>query len=201
MKLLRIDASPRSNGSPSRELADAVVRRWRSIHPQGEVVERDLATNPVPHVDEDSILSFQNPDAPSLAQSDLSLELIAELRDADELVISTPLHNFSIPSVLKAWIDHVVRRDHTFTVTPEGEYRGLLKTECVWAVTAPGTATGDGPLAELNHVGPYLENLFRFLGAHDVKHVGVETTAASGDAFQISRDLADRRLRELLGRA
>ena len=42
-KLLVIEASPRGEYSISRNLASKFIADWKKSHPEGEVVERDLA--------------------------------------------------------------------------------------------------------------------------------------------------------------
>ncbi len=44
---------------------------------------------------------------------------------SDALLISTPMHNFTVPAALKLWIDFVLRVGRTFKSTAEGKF-GLL---------------------------------------------------------------------------
>lgn len=115
--LLRIDASARAAGSYSRALADYVQERWQQTYPAGQIIVRDLAGAPVPHLDQATIAAFQaaTPDVPPSPNAALALSttLIDELRAADLVLLSTPLYNFNVPSPLKAYFDHVVRTGQT----------------------------------------------------------------------------------------
>lgn len=128
--LLRIDSSSRFAGSHSRQLADSIETAWRSTHPGAKVIFRDLVATHIPHICEDTIEGFHTPehtqDNRLKEATALSNLLISELKEADEILISSPLYNLCTPSRLKAWIDQVVRFGHTFTVDENGGYRGLL---------------------------------------------------------------------------
>lgn len=111
--LLHISVSPRGKDSISRRLGDAAREAWKAKNPGGRVIERDLAKTPLTFVDVDWIVgAFSPPEyhtenhKKALA---LSNELVSEVLEADEIILATPMYNFSIPAVLKAWIDHVVR--------------------------------------------------------------------------------------------
>lgn len=94
-QLLHIDSSVQGDQSVSRRLTARAVQRWRDTHPEGSVVYRDLASNPIPHLG----------DATSPA---LTAELIGEIKRADTVVLGLPLYNFGPPSTVKAWVDHIV---------------------------------------------------------------------------------------------
>ncbi len=172
--LLRIDSSARKQGSCSRALADHFQARWCEAHPGGQVRVRDLADAPVPHLDNATIAAFQAGEGGG--QVALSDTLIAELAAADQLLISSPLYNFSLPSTLKAYLDHVIRRGHTFAHGPDG-YRGLLegKRACV-ITTRGGTGTGD------DFQTPHLERALSFIGFESIDIVAVEGMASDSAA-------------------
>ena len=115
MKLLRIDSSARGT-SVTRKLTQSFTELWRKNHIDSVVVERDLASLPLPNVTDDWSATFGDPakmtDAQRqyLATSDL---LIDELLTADEIVIGAPMYNFTISAPLKAWIDQIVRLGKT----------------------------------------------------------------------------------------
>lgn len=203
--MLRIDASPRVEGSHSRSLADELTSRWMAAHPDGTVVVRDLATDPVPHVTQDMLAAIMDPeyrnDPGKAASAALSDELIAQLKAADELVIATPMYNFTVPSGLKAWIDNIVRHGETFAVSDQGEYTGLLKTKKAWVVLSSGGTFSEGPFAAHDHLGPYLEGLLRFLGVADVTVLRHENTEFTPEMSKMSRDKAVDELRAMLGEA
>ncbi|MEZ5707673.1 MAG: NAD(P)H-dependent oxidoreductase [Burkholderiaceae bacterium] len=190
--LLRIDSSARVDGSHSRQLADWAQAAWQAAHPGGELIRRDLTTQPIGHIQAATIQGFYTPDAQmtpetraALAQSD---ELIAELMGAHTLLISAPIYNFSVPSALKAWIDQVVRINRTFRFDGQG-FEGLVKQPRVVLALAYGASGyAAGPMAGLDHLRPYLTSLFQFLGMTDVRVLTAEATTA--DANTVSSSLA-----------
>ncbi|CAL79838.1 putative acyl carrier protein phosphodiesterase (ACP phosphodiesterase) [Bradyrhizobium sp. ORS 278] len=205
-RLLRIDASARHTGSFSRDLADLFVSGWLAHEPQAEIVVRDLVDAPVPHISELTIQGYYTPPAQMTPQlrtaTALSDQLIAEIRRADVLLLSTPMYNFSIPSALKAWIDHIVRINETFSFDG-ARFAGLLPGKRAYVVTAAGAGgyTGDGPLAPANFVQPYLQFLLGFLGIADVTFVPIEQTTADAAAVADGRAAAASRIRTLVAGA
>lgn len=170
--LLRIDASVRAAGSSSRAVADHLQARWSAAHPGGRVIARDLAAAPPPHLTERTAAALLGaPDAAALALSD---ELIAELASARDLLISTPLYNFGLPSTLKAWFDHIVRAGRTFELR-DGAYRPLLSGRTAYVVAARGGLGRPG--IDDDFALPYLPVVLRFIGWSGVEVVQVGGTA------------------------
>ncbi|MGA8531989.1 MAG: NAD(P)H-dependent oxidoreductase [Acidobacteriaceae bacterium] len=172
--LLHLDSSP-LKGSISRELTGEFVKSWQAAHPDGEVIYRDLAANPPQPIDTAWIDSSYTPDPSRTAEQRAALApseaLIAELERADEYVIGVAMHNFSIPSVLKLWIDQVVRRGRTFVATESGR-KGLLVGKKATILAASGGVYEAGtPAGALNFIDPYLKTIFAFIGVTDVKFV------------------------------
>ena len=122
--LLHLTVSPRGNQSISRRLSDAAVEAWKESNPEGRIVQRDLAKTPLTFVDLDWIAgAFSPPEYHTEKHKKalaLSNELVSELLEADEIILGTPMYNFSVPAALKAWIDHVVRAGKTFRYTSAG---------------------------------------------------------------------------------
>lgn len=177
--LLRIDASARSRGSCSRQLADHYQGRWTAQNPDSRVIVRDLAVDPPPHLDGATVAVFSGAapagDAPP-AGALLSDRLIDELLAADHLLVASPMYNFTLPSTLKAYLDHVVRDGRTFT-TIAGRSVGLLSRLSATIVTARGGIAGDDlQLASLRVI-------LEFIGITDVEVLDLAGTAAE-DAEQ-----------------
>ena len=193
--LLRIDASARTKGSYSRQLGDSFEASWRARHSGGTVVRCDLALTPVPQIADQTIAGFYTPaEAMTDALRDataLSDELIAELRAADELLVTTPMYNFGIPAALKAWIDQIVRIGHTFSYDGTS-FTGLVTGKPVTIAIAYGAGGyGEGEaLAALDLVRPYLATLFGFLGFTDVRFASVEATTGDPVALEAALDTA-----------
>jgi FMN-dependent NADH-azoreductase len=178
--LLQIDSSPLAS-SVSRELTREFVTNWKIAHPAGQVIVRDLAANPPKPVDQAWIYAAHTPaealqpeQKALLAQSE---EYIADLERADEYVIGVAMHNFSIPSVVKLWIDQVVRGGRTFAYGPEGA-KGLLTGKKATILAATGGVYQAGtPMAAFNFIEPYLNTILRFIGITDVTFVTAGGTA------------------------
>jgi FMN-dependent NADH-azoreductase len=169
--LLKIDVSPRGDYSISRKLGNHFATEWQSNHVGGEIVTRDLATTKLPYVD-----------LPWIAGAFTAPDLIAELLAADEVVISTPMYNFNVPAVLKAWIDHIVRLNKTFGFGPEG-LKGLAAGKKVTVIIASGSEyTSGSPLESYNLEGPYFRVVFGFIGITDITiiHAGGTNKVAQG---------------------
>jgi FMN-dependent NADH-azoreductase len=178
--LLHLSTSPLAS-SISRELTREFVSNWKASHPSGKVIDRDLAANPPKPLDQAWIYATFTPEeARQPEQKDLiaySDEAIAELEQADEYVIGVAMHNFSIPSVLKLWIDQVVRRGRTFSYGAEGP-KGLLSGKKATVLVATGGVYDAGsPYAALNFIDPYLRTILGFIGITDVKFVTAGGTA------------------------
>ena len=178
--LLKIDSSPMGKHSISRKLTAEFAATWQKAHPDGKIISRDLTVTKLPVVNGVWIGAAHTPDGShspeqreELAVSD---KLIAELQQADEYVFGVPMHNFSIPSTLKLWIDQVARAGKTFSYGAEGP-KGLLTGKKVTLLIASGGVYERTAMESLNFVTPYLRAVFGFLGITDVKIIAAEGTA------------------------
>src|SRR5471032_3168784 len=140
--LLHLDASPRGARSHSRKLGEDFLADWRAAHPAGQVVARDIGREPPPFVTEAWV---EGAFAPADTHSPAAREAVAvsnryvdELLAAEQLVITTPIYNLSLPAVLKAWIDQVVRFGRTFTKNDTG-LEGLAKNKRALIIVASGS--------------------------------------------------------------
>jgi FMN-dependent NADH-azoreductase len=187
--LLQLDSSPLAS-SISRELTREFVSNWKKAHPGGRVIVRDLSANPPLPVDQAWISGVFSPaDALQPEQKALlaySDECLAELEQADEYVIGVAMHNFSIPSVLKLWIDQVVRLGRTFSYGPEGP-KGLLSGKKASILAATGGVYQAGtPYASYNFIDPYLTTVLGFIGITDL------TFVTAGGTSQLRSGTVDR---------
>jgi FMN-dependent NADH-azoreductase len=179
--LLKLDSSPMGERSISRKLTDRFAVSWLKAHPGGIVITRDLAALSLPvvhgswvgaaHTPEESLTPEQKK---LLAVSDA---LIAELQQADEYVLGVPMHNFSIPSTLKLWIDQVVRAGKTFSYSSSGPTGLLTGKKATLLIASGGTYDPGTALASLNFVTPYLRTVFGFIGITDLTVIAAEGTA------------------------
>jgi len=178
--LLKIDSSPMGERSVSRKLTAEFAKTWTRAHPGGTVISRDLTTLDIPVVNGGWVAAAYTPEGArtaeqkdALAVSDL---LIAELQKADEYVVGVPMHNFSVPSTLKLWIDQVVRMGKTFAYSAAGR-EGLLTGKKATLLIASGGVYDQGSTTEaLNFVTPYLRTIFGFMGITDINIIAAGGT-------------------------
>src|SRR5215467_7393815 len=138
--LLQINSSPLQS-SISTELTGEFVKTWKASHPDGTVVTRNVAESSLKPIDQSWIGAAYTPEEALTAEQKALLAhsdaLIAELKEADEIVIGAGMHNFSIPSTLKLWIDLIARRGKTFSYGANGQ-EGLLKGKKTTVLIASG---------------------------------------------------------------
>jgi FMN-dependent NADH-azoreductase len=166
--LLAINASPRYELSTSRKLTSLFVEKWRAAHPGGGVVERDLITTTLPFVDLPWIGgAFTPPEQhspESAAAIKISNDLVAELQAADRIIIGTPMYNFTIPAVLKAYIDHIVR----VGVTVVDNVGQLTGKKAIVILASGGDFSPGSPIEGYNYASGYLRQLLGFIGITDL---------------------------------
>ncbi|MCM2412971.1 NAD(P)H-dependent oxidoreductase [Streptomyces sp. RKAG290] len=163
--LLHLDSAVFPQGSASREVTAAFVQAWREQHPDGQVIYRDLAAEPLPHLDAAAVAAGAN--------DPLRGELAAELAAADAVLIGAPMYNFTIPSTLKAWLDQVIIVGHN--VGPDSPVAGTPFTVVAsrGGSYAPGT-----PRAGAEFVQNYLATLLTAMFAAEVDFIVPELTLA-----------------------
>lgn len=178
LTILHLDASPRMNGSVTRDLTAKIISRW----PDARIIRRDLAEIPVPQLTDDWISANCTPkdqrspeQARTLALSD---NMIDEVTQADTIVIGLPVYNFAPPAALKAWIDNVARAGVTFRYTENGP-EGLIKGKRVILAMASG---GTGAGSEVDFASTYMRHILGFLGMTDVTLVAADQMALDADA-------------------
>lgn len=183
--VLRIDSSPRTVTSVSRQLADKVVDRLAP----GTVVRRDVSGG-LPVVGEEWIgANFTPAENRSPAQRDelgLSDSLVAELAAADVVVISLPIWNFGVPSSLKSWVDLVARAGVTFQYTSEGPKGLLTGKRAVLVVASGGTEVG----SQIDFATSYMRHVLGFIGIQDVDVVAADRMAIDAEASQSKANAA-----------
>src|SRR5882762_3324476 len=180
--ILLIQSSPRGLESYSQKVARFIVDDLEERYPGANVVVRDLAQNPPPHVGQAFVggnsagPEQRTPEqTKALALSDV---LIDELLTAEVIVFAVPMHNFGPPSTLKAWIDHVVRIGRTVSYSQKGP-EGMLKGKRAILVLARGGVYSDGPAKTFDFQEPYLRAILGFIGLTDIEVVRVEGVAMS----------------------
>lgn len=177
--ILVIKSSAAGAASVSNTLIDGLVARLSAERPDLAVVERDLDREQVPHLTSATLAGIgRGPNETEAAKSvrTLSDALVAELIDADVVVIGSPMYNFGITSVLKSWFDHVLRAGLTFQYGAEGP-QGLVRSKPVIVVETRGGVYSEGPYAALDSQEPHLRTMLGFMGLKDVTFVHAEGLA------------------------
>jgi len=191
--LLQIKSSLFSDGGQSSRLVDRFVAVWKAAHPDGQIIFRDIAADPVPHLDAARFGAFLAKERTTEQQAviEYSDRLIDELQRADVVVLGLPMYNLGVPSMLKAYLDHVARAGVTFRYTTNGPV-GLLKGKKAFVFAARGGMYQKTPFDTQT---PYVRNLLGFLGITDVKFVHAEGLAISEerkrDALTQAEDAID----------
>jgi FMN-dependent NADH-azoreductase len=180
--ILVIDSSVSGEASVSRSLIREAVAALSASGPT-TVVTRDLGTDPVPHLIEATVAGVRStPEtAAEHAARALSDTLIDELRAADVVVIGAPMYNFSVPTSLRSWFDHVLRAGETFRYTEAGP-EGLLPGKRVVVIESRGGLYSEGPAQAIDFQEPYLRHLLGFMGLTDVTFVRAEKIGYGPDA-------------------
>lgn len=178
MNILHIDCSPRAE-SHSRGLSAAIVEKLLDVAPGATIIRRDLGAAPLPHAASDYAITLSSPAtlaAPVEGSLNLSEQLIHEVEAADAIVIGTPMHNLTVPSVLKAWIDQILRAGRTFTSTPAGKAGMILDRPVFIGIAAGGVFTGDRA-NQPDFLMPYLSVVLGSMGLKSLQFFPVQATA------------------------
>jgi FMN-dependent NADH-azoreductase len=178
MSVLHISSSARTAESNSRAIGRYLVERL-----QQPVVRRDLGAQPLPAVSSEQLLAVQSSDVAEAPEHvALSDALIEELNAAEALVVEAPMYNFSVPVVLKQWIDNLYRAGVTFRYGANGP-EGLVKTRRAFViVSSGGTPVG----SDMDFVSPYMKQVLQVLGIDEV-HI-VAASGSKGDPEAIIAD-------------
>ena len=182
--ILLVTSSIFGENSKSRAVAHDVLERLQQADPTNRVTVRE--TNTIPHFSGELLGALMTPaEKRDVAQQHMVVAadaMIAEAEAADTIVIAAPMYNFTIPSTLKAWLDHIARAGRTFRYTEKGP-EGLLKGKKVYVTASRGGYYANGgPAAGMDFQEPYLRAMLGFLGLNDVTFVYAEGQAVSPEA-------------------
>jgi len=196
LRILRVDASARIEGSVTRELADRLVAGLAARAGEVSLTRRDVAQG-LPFVDAGWVAAnLTDPDARSAAQQGALADsdaLVEEVKAADVWVIATPIYNFGVPASLKAWFDQIARARLTFRYTGQGP-EGLLRNKKVYILVATGgTEVGSA----IDFATPWLKFVLGFLGISDVEVIAADRGMQRGEA---ARQYAAARIDAVLDR-
>lgn len=179
VKLLHVDASPTQVRSRSRALAQHFVAHLRSKIGTLTVDHLDLAADPPPHVTDTFVAAAYTPACERTPDMNAALVrsdgLCARLLAADALVFAMPMHNWTMPSAFKAYIDSIVRGGVTYQVTDDGRFIGRLTGRKVLFLTTRGVdLRAGGPMGGMDALTPALRAAFGFIGVADPDFVDAQ---------------------------
>ncbi|AKM43082.1 FMN-dependent NADH-azoreductase [Burkholderia contaminans] len=184
--LLFVDASPHGSHSLGARIAHEAIAQWRAARPDARVVSRSLGQPGLPSLSADyarAVVARQPDSDPALTYSE---QLIAEVEHSDGVLISTPMHNFTVPAALKLWIDFVLRIGRTFTATPEGKF-GLLADRPVLVLVRSGGVCTGAAARQPDFLTPYLKQVLAVIGLSTVDFIYLEGLAPSDTAIDAVR--------------
>jgi len=172
--ILHIDASINGDNSASRAISRSIVEQVKGANWGEQIVYRDLAANPLPHL---TLAAFAD------------TSVLDEFLAAETIVIGAPMYNFTLPTQLKAWIDRIVIAGTTFRYGENGP-EGLAKGKRVIIALARGGFYNEGsPAAALEHLETYLRGVFNFIGI-DPEFVAADGLAIGPEQREQSIDQA-----------
>jgi FMN-dependent NADH-azoreductase len=181
--ILAITTSVSGDRSVSSLLVEEAVQHLLDVHPEAVVTRRDLGREPIGHLRPETVAGVRavaNSEA-ELAARNLSDTLIGEVFASDVIVIGSPMYNFSIPSGLRTWFDHVIRPRVTFAYGETG-VRGLVSGKRAIVIQSRGGFYSEGPLSAVDFQEPYLRHLLGFIGVSDVRFVHAERISLGPEA-------------------
>lgn len=182
-KILVINSSARTLNSQSRKLTEVFVDHWTNLQNNSDITFRELGNENVPHINENWISAAFKPETARSEEEKEALKTsdlyIAELHEADIIVVGTPMYNWSVPSALKAYIDQVVRVNETWKLNPgnyENPYIGLLENKTVYLLVSRGAQGYEkgGYNEHMNYQTNYLKTVFNVMGIHNIHLVAID---------------------------
>jgi len=195
--ILVVNSSLSGENGNSNKLTSKLVARLKVEHNNINVVERNLTTMNLPHLSMEEMVAWGTESgsrtSAQAALANFSETLIAELQDADTLIIGMPMYNFGVPSTFKAWIDRVARAGITFKYTETGP-QGLLTNKKVYVLAARG---GKYAGTAKDSQSQYLKDVLAFIGLSDVEFVYVEGLAMGVDSAESAWSFAEQELERL----
>jgi FMN-dependent NADH-azoreductase len=198
IRILHVSCSPRGQASESYRISQKIIGFLLQKEPAAILVNRVIGGGAISHIDESyatALGATEQSSAELFPQGAMSQseELIQELENSDVVVIGTPMHNFTVPSVLKAWIDHIVRIRRTFNVTRDGKVGALRDRPVFVAVSSGGKFSGERA-RQPDFLTPYLRAILGTIGLHDLTFFSVEGSALGPDAMAEARTRTDQAL-------
>jgi FMN-dependent NADH-azoreductase len=208
-KVLVINSSARALRSQSRKLTEVFIEHWKSVYSNPVISFRELGNVDVPHINENWIAAAFKPEATRSAEEIETLKIsdtyISELHEADVIVLGSPMYNWSIPSVLKAYIDQIVRVNKTFkfnSANIENPYTGLLENKTLVLLLSrgePGYEKGDYN-EHMDFQSTYLKTVFNVIGINNIHVVTINGLSYGPEKLKKSVDTLHQDIKDLIVR-
>lgn len=183
MKILLINSSPRQQTSSTYALAQSLLQRVSTLTPVSVTEENVTRLAQVDSEYSISVASIEQQHDESTGSLAVSNRLIDDLIEADLVIMASPMHNFSLPSGLKSWVDHVVRAKKTFTITPTGKL-GLLEDKPVYVLISSGGTFSGNNAYQPDFFTPYMKEILNTIGINSVSFFAIESTVSSQDVIE-----------------
>jgi FMN-dependent NADH-azoreductase len=186
MNILRINCSPKQHQSISYQLSERIIDAQHKSKINSDWTLTDVDALALPHVDSEyAILLTSRTSSPVIPSGSnaLSEHLIKQLTDADAVIIATPMHNYTVPSSLKSWIDHVVRIGKTFIPTAEGKV-GTLTDKPVYIAVASGGLYRSELAQQPDFLTAYLKTVLATIGLKNIHFFVIEGTVLGDDHLE-----------------
>jgi FMN-dependent NADH-azoreductase len=206
-KVLVINSSARALNSHSRKLTEVFIDHWKSIHINPIINFRELGNTDVPHINENWIAAAFKPEAARSEEEIEALETsdtyISELREADVIVIGSPMYNWSVPSSLKAYIDQILRVNETWKFNPtnmQNPYIGLLENKTLFLLLSRGAQGYEkGEYNEhMNFQSTYLKTVFNIIGISNIHVIAINGASFDPEKFKKSIDASHQNIKDLI---
>lgn len=198
-KALIINSSARGEASISTRLTRNLSDRLSAADPSLGIKVRDIGGDPIPHLIADTVGAIRGVAETDAERAALALSdrLIEEIKEADLLVIGSPMYNFGISSTLKSWFDHVLRAGVTFRYNAEGVAEGLLKGKKAVVIESRAGLYSEGPASVMDSQEPHLRTMLGFMGITEVTFVRAEKLAFGPEAAAAAIEAAIASLQDL----
>ncbi|EKO3965933.1 flavodoxin family protein [Vibrio fluvialis] len=183
MKILLINSSPRQQTSSTYALAQALLQRVSTLTPVSVTEENVTRLAQVDSEYSISVASIEQQHDESTGSLAVSNRLIDDLIEADLVIVASPMHNFSLPSGLKSWVDHVVRAQKTFAITPTGKL-GLLDDKPVYVLVSSGGRFSGNNAYQPDFFTPYMKEVLSTIGIKSVSFFAIESTVSSHEVIE-----------------
>lgn len=183
MKILLINSSPRQQTSSTYALAQALLQRVSTLTPVSVTEENVTRLAQVDSEYSISVASIEQQYDESTGSLAVSNRLIDDLIAADLVIVASPMHNFSLPAGLKSWVDHVVRAQKTFAITPTGKL-GLLDDKPVYVLISSGGTFSGNNAYQPDFFRPYMKEILSTIGINSVSFFAIESTVSSHEVIE-----------------